>query len=40
VRDPERGQDGRHKFNVKAIDEFGNADPTAATFSWKVLKSG
>ena len=29
---------GRHSFGVLATDSAGNADLTAATFSWKVLK--
>jgi hypothetical protein len=27
---------GRHLFRVRAIDRFGNADPTPARFGWRV----
>jgi hypothetical protein len=27
---------GKHLFKVRAIDRFGNADPTPARFSWRV----
>ncbi|HWJ43146.1 MAG TPA: choice-of-anchor Q domain-containing protein, partial [Solirubrobacterales bacterium] len=27
---------GRHLFKVRAIDRFGNADPTPARFGWRV----
>jgi hypothetical protein len=27
---------GRHLFRVRAIDRFGNADPSPARFSWRV----
>lgn len=29
---------GNHSFSVVATDAAGNADPTPATFSWKVKK--
>jgi hypothetical protein len=29
---------GKHTFQVQAIDAAGNADPTPATYSWKVKK--
>lgn len=28
--------DGAHKFVVKAVDAFGNMDPTGATYNWSV----
>ncbi|MEW6775200.1 MAG: hypothetical protein AB1405_02830 [Bdellovibrionota bacterium] len=28
--------DGPHTFQVRAIDEAGNADPTAASYTWEV----
>jgi hypothetical protein len=28
--------DGRHAFRVRAIDPFGNPDPTPAKFTWRV----
>jgi hypothetical protein len=30
----------KHVFNVRAIDRFGNADPTPARFGWRVKKIG
>jgi hypothetical protein len=27
---------GKHKFRVKAIDRFGNPDPTPAKFGWRI----
>jgi hypothetical protein len=27
---------GNHKFQVRAIDSNGNADPTPATRTWRV----
>jgi hypothetical protein len=30
----------RHVFKVRAIDRFGNVDPTPARFRWKVKKIG
>jgi hypothetical protein len=29
---------GTHTFQVRAIDDAGNVDPTPATGSWKVKK--
>jgi large repetitive protein len=29
---------GRHVFRVRAIDRFGNVDPTPARFGWRVKK--
>ena len=29
--------DGPHTFAVRALDRAGNADPTPATYRWKVL---
>jgi hypothetical protein len=29
---------GKHSFEVKATDAAGNADATAASASWKILK--
>lgn len=29
---------GLHQFGVTAVDRAGNADPTPATFSWRVLQ--
>lgn len=31
---------GRHLFRVRAIDRFGNVDPTPARFGWKVKPLG
>ena len=31
---------GKHLFKVRAIDRFGNADPTPARFSWRVKPVG
>lgn len=31
-------QTGFHTFKVRAVNSIGNADPTPATFEWKVLK--
>ena len=28
--------DGSHKFEVRAIDQVGNVDPTAAVFTWTI----
>lgn len=31
---------GKHLFKVRAIDRFGNADPTPARFGWRVKRVG
>jgi hypothetical protein len=33
-----RGAGRKHVFKVRAIDRFGNADPTPARFGWRVKK--
>ena len=33
-----RVKPGRHRFSVRATDPSGNADPTPATFTWRVTK--
>ncbi|HEX5989649.1 MAG TPA: choice-of-anchor Q domain-containing protein [Solirubrobacterales bacterium] len=35
-----RVEPGKHFFRVRAIDRFGNADRTAARFSWRVKPVG
>ncbi|HYQ79643.1 MAG TPA: Ig-like domain-containing protein [Solirubrobacterales bacterium] len=31
---------GKHKFQVRAVDAQGKADPTPVVFAWKVLRAG
>lgn len=35
-----RVRPGKHLFRVRAIDRFGNADPTPARFGWRVKPVG
>jgi hypothetical protein len=35
-----RVKPGKHLFKVRAIDRFGNADPTPARFGWRVKPVG
>jgi hypothetical protein len=38
AEDAEAAPYGRHGFYVRAIDEFGNKDATAAAHSFKVVR--